>query len=108
MAVVTEITSVDGEDTSGSMVDKLVGMSDADLQAVLGWDTKMTQIKADIAEMAKLTGKAREEAEKEVTRMLTPSVDAHNIHWALEDAKRAAKKGGKEGMCDCSPTSVMD
>jgi hypothetical protein len=103
-----EMGEMETEAGSGSMIENLAKMTDQQLLEITGWNMKLDAMKADIAEMAKLTGKAREEAEKEVTRMMTPNVDSHSIHWALEDAKRAAKRSGKEEAADCCCTSVLD
>lgn len=108
MDVVTEITEVDGEDTTGSFIDKLAKMDDAQLMEITGMNSDLEKMKKDIVEMSGLKGKAREEAERIVSDMFEPDVDAHRIRWALEDSKRAAKRTGKEELACDSPSSVMD
>ncbi len=75
---------------------------------VFGLNNELEAMRGYLAEMDKLEGKARDEAESEITRMFTPDVSGSRMKWALEDAKRAAKRTGKEEACDCSPCSVMD
>lgn len=73
-----------------------------------GLNDKLEEIQEYLGEMSKLTGKSREEAERIVSDMFTPDIDSHRMKWALEDAKRVGKQTGKQALCDCAPSSVLD
>lgn len=73
-----------------------------------GLNDKLEEIREYLGEMAKLEGKAKDEAERIVADMFSPDIDVHRMKWALEDAKLAGKQTGKQALCDCSPTSVLD
>ena len=68
-------------------IDTLAGMSDEELAHILGFDTQIEKVKADLAAMQKLTGDEREKAEANITKIFTPHICAHDFHYALSDAK---------------------
>ena len=63
--------------------------------------------KAKLTEASSLTGDARKMIEDKITQRLQPDLDARDMGWWIEDAKRMNQKG-KAAMADCSPCSVMD
>lgn len=89
-------------------IEGLLGMSDEQLFEVLGYTQEMKAIRDDLTAMSKMTGKAREEADRQVTDMLSPDVSASRIHWAREDAARAGERTGKEELANEAPSSVLD
>lgn len=98
----------DGDQSGKYSIDSLLALTPEQQLETFGLNDKLEEIREYLGEMAKLEGKSREEAERIVTDMFTPEIDPHRMKWALEDAKRAGKQTGKQAMCDCSPTSVLD
>lgn len=95
-----------GENTN--TIEGLMKLSDAELLDLLGYNRKLAQVREDLAEMSKLTGKARELAEEKVERLLTPDISEYQFRYALEDAQREAKpKTAKAAYEADSPASVV-
>lgn len=99
-----ELTS--GENTN--TIEGLMKLSDAQLMDVLGMSRRLAQVREDLTEMSKLTGKARELAEEKVERLLTPDISESSFRWALQDAQNEAKpKTAKAAYESDSPASVV-
>lgn len=93
---------------SDMTIDKLAAMDDSTLLTALGFTKQLENAREAIAEMQKLSGKAREEAESRIENMFAPHVYPNEFKYIVEDAKRAAnRKDGKAALCDCSPCSVL-
>lgn len=88
----------------------LVGKTEEELLDLFGFQDKVKDAKEELGKMDKLEGKARELAEERIERMFEPHVYPDEFKWIREDAERAAKRKqtGKEALCDCSPSSVID
>lgn len=84
----------------------LLKLSDVELMELLGMNRQLKEAKKNLAEMAKLTGKAKEFAEERLSRMLTPDVRASEFSWILEDARRKNKTAADE-KADCGCCSVL-
>jgi len=84
-------------------IDALAAMSDEELAHILGFDTQIEKVKADLAAMQKLTGDEREKAEANITKIFTPHICAHDFHYALSDAKE-----NDDHMTSDEPSSVLD
>jgi hypothetical protein len=84
-------------------IDKLAGMSDQELAHILGFDTQIEKVKADLKAMQELTGDEREKAEENITKIFTPHICAHDFHYALSDAKE-----NDDHMTSDEPASLMD
>jgi hypothetical protein len=87
-------------------IDALVAMSDAELSKKFGFDQQLADAKKALAELATLTGDAREHAVKRVDKMLQPNIYPSEFGWIKEDAERHACRSAKDEMCDCSPASI--
>lgn len=86
--------------------ENLLKLSDAELMDILGMTRQLKEAKKNLAEMTKLTGKAKEFAEERLSRMLTPNVNASEFSWILEDARRKNKTAADE-KADCGCCSVL-
>jgi hypothetical protein len=84
----------------------LLKLSDAELMEILGMNRQLKEAKENLAELSKLTGKAKEFADERIARMLTPDVRATEFSWILEDAKRRNKTAADE-KADCGCCSVL-
>lgn len=85
----------------------LSAMTDAQLSAVLGFDQKIGKFKNMLAEASALTGDAKKYAEQKIADRLAPRMDSYDMDYIVQDAKRMAKKNGKEELADCSPCSCI-
>lgn len=110
MDVATKVATTDEglKSTKNLSIEGLLGMTDAQLMEVLGFNQEIEAIRTDLTAMSKMSGKAREEADRQITDMLSPDISSSRIHWAKEDAQRAGKRSGKDELADESPSSVMD
>lgn len=85
----------------------LAAMDDAALSKALKIDQKLEDARKALDDMDKLEGKAREYAEDRIKSMFEPHVYPDEFKWIVDDAKRAAKRDGKEEMAECSCGSIM-
>lgn len=87
-------------------IEQLQAMNDAELSKLLGLDAELEMFKKKLDEAAGLTGKAREYVEDKITQRLQPDLDARDMGWMIDDAKRM-NKTGKEALADASPCSCI-
>lgn len=85
-------------------IDTLKAKKDPELLELLGLDQKLAVFKEALAEADTLKGEPRKKVEDRINSMLTPNIYPEDLRYAVRDAKRS----GKEEMCNCCPTSVMD
>ena len=88
-------------------IKSLVTKSDEELMGLLGYQEKVVEFKKNLKEADSLSGKPREKVEAAVARMFTPNIYPDDLKYTIESAKRAGKSG-KEALCDCAPSSVLD
>jgi len=85
-------------------IDKLAGLTDAELSKMLGFDEKLKEVREALTDMQALKGKEREFAEEKVQQRFTPNVFPEDFKWIVKDAKRSTGKGQME---DCACDSVI-
>jgi hypothetical protein len=89
-------------------IEHLAGLSDEELHHMLGHKKVLEEARAGLAEAQKLTGKARDHAEKRIEEMFTPHIYGGEFKYLAEDARRAVKDKSKEAaLNDTSPSSVL-
>lgn len=70
---------------------EVLALSDEELSEFMGQGEELKNFKAELGEMAGLSGKAREEAERLWSERMTPMVSPDSLRWMKEDAVRAAR-----------------
>jgi hypothetical protein len=89
-------------------IESIQALSDDEIHTLLGHKKDLENVRKGLTETAKLTGKAREYAEKRIQDWFTPHVYAGDFKYLAEDAVRAtAKKTAKDALNDTSPCSVL-
>lgn len=88
-------------------IESILKLSDAELHDLLGHHKELEDVRKGLSEAAKLTGKAREEAENRIEDMFRPKVYTGELKYLAEDAKRRVKMDAKMALEDDSPASVV-
>ncbi len=88
-------------------IDRLQSMTDEELAEAFGFNEKLSQAKEGIAQLSKLKGKARSEAEDRIQKMFEPNVYPDEFKWIAEDAKRKVSNTKDDALSDDSPRSIV-
>lgn len=87
-------------------IDTLLALDDAGLMKKIGMSAKLETFKTNLAEAAKLTGKARAEVAADLKRTLEPEIYIGDLKYTIDRAKRHADKDSAENLlesCGCAP-----
>ena len=87
-------------DFNSDVIDQVQNLDDAQFMELFGINQMVKNMQTSVKEMASMSGKAREVAERKLRNALTPDVDANRLSWIIDDAKYAEKGSPADVCCD--------
>lgn len=85
-------------------IDDLVKMTDQELSTAFGFQAKIERARKNLEDLASLTGKAREEAESRIQKMLNPEIYIGELDWMKDDLMKSSRiKSG-----NMKPSDIVD
>lgn len=72
-------------------IDEVAAMSDQELGEFLNFSQKLKDFRVGVGKLAKLSGKAKTEADRIWRERLMPRLESYDLKWIQEDAERSAK-----------------
>jgi len=93
------------EDTPN--IENLAKLDDVGLMEVLGLNKKCQEARDALDFLVTLKGEERDKAEERVARWFEPNVTPSDFKYLAEDVKSVRKRGQRNAMDDCSPSSVL-
>lgn len=80
-------------------IEKAQGLSDSELDEMLGLSAQREEFKETLAEAAKLEGEEKEKFEASLSRTLSPTVYVHGLKYDLECARKDQSSEIKSCCC---------